>query len=68
MLVTVIGARRAGLGLVSSPVESWDEEAQHAWLAVFSVTVGPAVTVHGVTPVTSPTAGCSVSSSGETCG
>jgi len=35
---------------VSPPDESWDEEAKHAWLAVFSATMGPAVTVHEVTP------------------
>jgi hypothetical protein len=35
---------------VSPPEESWDEEARHEWLAVFSATMGPAVTVHEVTP------------------
>jgi Bacterial protein of unknown function (DUF885) len=35
---------------VSPPDESWDEEAKHEWLAVFSATMGPAVTVHEVTP------------------
>lgn len=35
---------------VSPPEESWDEEAKHEWLAVFSATMGPAVTVHEVTP------------------
>jgi hypothetical protein len=35
---------------VSPPDESWDEEAKHDWLAVFSATMGPAVTVHEVTP------------------
>jgi hypothetical protein len=35
---------------VSPPDESWDEEARHEWLAVFSATMGPAVTVHEVTP------------------
>ena len=35
---------------VSPPDESWDEEAKHEWLAVFSVTMGPAITVHEVTP------------------
>jgi hypothetical protein len=35
---------------VSPPDESWDEAAKHEWLAVFSATMGPAVTVHEVTP------------------
>src|ERR1700683_1688397 len=35
---------------VSPPDESWDEEAKHEWLAVFSATMGPAITVHEVTP------------------
>jgi hypothetical protein len=35
---------------VSPPDESWDEQARHEWLAVFSATMGPAVTVHEVTP------------------
>ena len=35
---------------VSPPDESWDEEARHEWLAVFSATMGPAVTVHEVMP------------------
>lgn len=35
---------------VSPPDESWDEQAKHDWLAVFSATMGPAVTVHEVTP------------------
>ena len=35
---------------VSPPDESWDAEARHEWLAVFSATMGPAVTVHEVTP------------------
>ena len=35
---------------VSPPDESWDEEAKHEWLAVFSATMGPAVTVHEVMP------------------
>ena len=35
---------------VSPPDESWDEEAKHEWLATFSATMGPAVTVHEVTP------------------
>jgi len=35
---------------VSPPEESWDEQAKHEWLAVFSATMGPAVTVHEVTP------------------
>jgi Bacterial protein of unknown function (DUF885) len=35
---------------VSPPGESWDEEAKHEWLAVFSATMGRAVTVHEVTP------------------
>jgi Bacterial protein of unknown function (DUF885) len=35
---------------VSPPEESWDEEAKHEWLAVFSATMGPAITVHEVTP------------------
>jgi Bacterial protein of unknown function (DUF885) len=35
---------------VSPPDESWDAEAKHEWLAVFSATMGPAVTVHEVTP------------------
>jgi Bacterial protein of unknown function (DUF885) len=35
---------------ISPPDESWDEEAKHEWLAVFSATLGPAVTVHEVTP------------------
>jgi Bacterial protein of unknown function (DUF885) len=35
---------------VSPPDESWDDEAKHEWLAVFSATMGPAVTVHEVTP------------------
>jgi hypothetical protein len=35
---------------VSPPDESWDEEAKHQWLAVFSATMGPALTVHEVTP------------------
>jgi hypothetical protein len=35
---------------VSPPDKSWDEEARHEWLAVFSATMGPAVTVHEVTP------------------
>ncbi len=35
---------------VSPPDESWDEETRHEWLAVFSATMGPAVTVHEVTP------------------
>jgi hypothetical protein len=35
---------------VNPPDESWDEQAKHEWLAVFSATMGPAVTVHEVTP------------------
>ena len=35
---------------VSPPDESWGEEAKHEWLAVFSATMGPAVTIHEVTP------------------
>jgi Bacterial protein of unknown function (DUF885) len=35
---------------VTPPEESWDEQARHQWLAVFSATMGPAVTVHEVTP------------------
>jgi hypothetical protein len=35
---------------LSPPDESWNEEAKHEWLAVFSATMGPAVTVHEVTP------------------
>jgi len=35
---------------VSPPDESWDEQAKHEWLAVFSATMGPAITVHEVTP------------------
>jgi hypothetical protein len=35
---------------VSPPDESWDEEAKHDWLAAFSATRGPAITVHEVTP------------------
>jgi hypothetical protein len=35
---------------LSPPEESWDEQARHEWLAVFSATMGPAVTVHEVTP------------------
>jgi hypothetical protein len=35
---------------VSPPDDAWDEEAKHEWLAVFSATMGPAVTVHEVTP------------------
>jgi uncharacterized protein DUF885 len=35
---------------VSPPDESWDQEAKHDWLAIFSATMGPAVTVHEVTP------------------
>jgi hypothetical protein len=35
---------------VSPPDESWDEEARHEWLAVFSATMGPVVTVHEVMP------------------
>jgi uncharacterized protein (DUF885 family) len=35
---------------VSPPEPSWDEEAKHDWLAVFSATMGPAITVHEVTP------------------
>ncbi len=35
---------------LSPPDESWDEQAKHEWLAVFSATMGPAVTVHEVTP------------------
>jgi hypothetical protein len=35
---------------VSPPDESWDQVARHEWLAVFSATMGPAVTVHEVTP------------------
>jgi hypothetical protein len=35
---------------VSPPDDSWDTEAKHEWLAVFSATMGPAVTVHEVTP------------------
>jgi hypothetical protein len=35
---------------LSPPDEAWDEEARHQWLAVFSATMGPAVTVHEVTP------------------
>jgi len=35
---------------VSPPDESWDEEAKHEWLATFSATMGPAITVHEVTP------------------
>jgi hypothetical protein len=35
---------------VTPPEESWDEEAKHDWLAVFSATMGPAITVHEVTP------------------
>jgi len=50
---------------VSPPDESWDEEAKREWLAVFSATMGPAVTVHEVTPGHFATAGCSASSSGR---
>jgi uncharacterized protein (DUF885 family) len=35
---------------VSPPDENWDDDARHEWLAVFSATLGPAVTVHEVTP------------------
>ncbi|HEY6296656.1 MAG TPA: DUF885 family protein [Streptosporangiaceae bacterium] len=35
---------------VTPPEESWDEEAKHEWLAVFSATMGPAITIHEVTP------------------
>jgi Bacterial protein of unknown function (DUF885) len=35
---------------VSPPDESWDEEAKHEWMAVFSATMGPAVTAHEVMP------------------
>jgi len=35
---------------LSPPEESWDEQEKHEWLAVFSATMGPAVTVHEVTP------------------
>jgi hypothetical protein len=35
---------------VSLPEESWEEEARHEWLAYFSATMGPAVTVHEVMP------------------
>ena len=35
---------------LSPPDESWDQEAKHEWLAVFSATMGPAITVHEVTP------------------
>ena len=35
---------------VSPPAGSWDKEAKHQWLAVFSATMGPAITVHEVTP------------------
>ncbi len=35
---------------VSPPDESWDEDAKREWLAVFSATMGPAITVHEVTP------------------
>ena len=35
---------------VSPPDESWDADARHEWLAVFSATMGPAITVHEVTP------------------
>jgi hypothetical protein len=35
---------------VSPPDGSWDQEARHEWLAVFSATMGPAVTVHEVMP------------------
>jgi hypothetical protein len=35
---------------LSPPDQSWDEQARHQWLAVFSATMGPAVTVHEVTP------------------
>jgi Bacterial protein of unknown function (DUF885) len=35
---------------VSPPDESWDQEAKHEWLAAFSATRGPAITVHEVTP------------------
>ncbi len=35
---------------VSPPEESWDAEQKNEWLAVFSATMGPAVTVHEVTP------------------
>ena len=35
---------------LSPPDQSWDEQARHEWLAVFSATMGPAITVHEVTP------------------
>ena len=35
---------------VSPPDESWDEQARHEWLACFSATMGPVVTVHEVMP------------------
>jgi len=35
---------------VSPPDESWDEEARNEWLATFSATMGPVVTVHEVMP------------------
>jgi hypothetical protein len=35
---------------ISPPDEAWDEEASRDWLAVFSATMGPAITVHEVTP------------------
>jgi uncharacterized protein (DUF885 family) len=35
---------------VSPPEQSWDERAKQEWLAVFSATMGPAITVHEVTP------------------
>jgi hypothetical protein len=35
---------------ISPPEQSWDEEARREWLAFFSATMGPAVTVHEVMP------------------
>jgi hypothetical protein len=35
---------------LSPPDQSWDQEAKNDWLAVFSATMGPAITVHEVMP------------------
>jgi hypothetical protein len=52
---------------LSPPDESWDEEARHEWLSSAPPWVPPSRSTRS-RPVTSPTAGCSASSSGETCG
>ena len=52
MVLEMVKKIRPATRVVAEPEyeESWDEEAKHEWLAAFSATMGPAVTVHEVTP------------------